>query len=204
MSSTNRWTPPGNHPTTPTPQIEATSAGEALPMRAPRGRSSSGKRAERLGLVIGVAILEVLPISIGLQAWEAIAGGSPQDALVPLWLLLLTILGAYWFGTSLRRQSPGGAISASVPFLVAMIAIGLSVSPTAYGNVPGGPFSILGALGADLLHGAGRLNAVFWMTALLCYVWWRGMRAGRNNFTLDGLLMLFKYSIAVAVAGVIL
>lgn len=178
-------------------------ATDTAPTPARRGHWWSGSRGERLALAVGAAILEVLPISIWLQAGAAFSTGSPSQALAPFWLLLLTILSAQWLARAMRQQPASSAVVAAVPLLVVLCAIGLIVSPLIYGNVPGEPFSFLGALASDLFHGSGRLNAVFWMTVLLGYVWWRGLRAGRGEPTLDGLLTLFKFSFAAVVAGVI-
>ncbi len=145
----------------------------------------------------------MLPISIGLQVLATLFGNSPGDTLVPFWLLLVLVLGARWIGQRTRNQRAGRGLVVSLPLVLAVEVVGLAISPLAYGNEPGAPFSMLGALGGDLLVGSGRLNVVFWLTALLGYVWWRGLHGGRAEPTLDGLLKVFKFSMAGVVLGVI-
>lgn len=172
-------------------------------MPGPGGRWWSGRHAERFGLTVGRAILEVLPVSVALQVLASYTSDSPANTLLPFWLLLLLILGAAWISHALRRRAAGGAVVAALPVLLLAEVVGLAVSPLAYGTVPGEPFSVFGALGSDLMQGATRLNDVFWMTALAGYIWWRGLRIGRNAPTLEGALTLFKYSFGVVVAAVI-
>jgi hypothetical protein len=177
---------------------------EAPPSRA--GRWWSSDLARPATFAVGAALLETLPISAVLQTAAAYIVGAPTAALLPLWYLTATALVALGIARGLRQRAPGATVLAALPVFLALAALALRVSPAAYGALPGDAWDLswFGAFARDALAGSGRMSDVFGLVLLMGYVWWRGLRLGRQTPNGERLATSFTYGLAVVIVMVIL
>lgn len=142
-----------------------------------------------------------------MAAWlytaAAVITGDSAGAALPLWFLLVVTGSMFVLGRRLRRADAGSALVASLPLYFVAALVAWRVSPAGYASVAGGPLDLswLGALGDDFLAGAKRVGDLVGLTALVGYLWWRGLRLGRAVLAVDRVRTTFGYSLAAVIGA---
>jgi uncharacterized protein DUF4129 len=162
------------------------------------------ERAQAVALLLALALLETLPI----EAWQvALAGvsGTFTRLAVPLWYLVGIVLLADVIGRWLHGRGVARAALASAPLALAAYLVLLRISPAAYGDAPGGLFSLgwLSALVSDLRAGNVQLIALFWLAVLTAYLWWRGLLLGAEPPAMFQVVRRFAIGTTVLILAVI-
>lgn len=146
-----------------------------------------------------LAVLEVLPIQAGLLVYAADAYGSLAAAFGPLWLIVATLLMFALARWRLGQRNPIWLTLAALAIGAVAIALFAALSPTAYGDTPGGLFSFawLQRLRSEAFHDTPHFNGLFGIVALVAYLGWRGLTLGaplpKSNVTLR------RYTVSLAV-----
>ena len=164
----------------------------------------STERTQAVASLLALALLETLPI----EAWQvALAGlgGTFTRLAVPLWYLVGIVLLADAFGRWAQRRGLARAGLASTPLALAAYVVLLRVSPAAYGDAPGGLFSLgwLSTLANGLSDGNVQLVALFWLAVLVGYLWWRGLLLGTEPPAMFQVVRRFGIGTAVLIVAVI-
>lgn len=144
-------------------------------------------------------MLEVAPIQAPLSVFAVTQTGSLAATFGPLWLivavLLLFAVARWWVG----RLGPVALTLAAL--LLGLTAIGLfaRLSPTAYGDLPGGLLSprVLDQLQLDAAYDTTRFNNLFSIVPFTIYLGWRGLALGGPLPRIGVTLRRYTVSLAV-------
>lgn len=179
----------------------------ATPSRASTSANAS-RWAGALVLMLMAVALEALPVLAWLETTATLYAGTPALAAEPFWFVYSSVLAAALLGTLYRRQSlPPAAASAlvSVGWLAGLL-VALRVSVSAYAGVSPNTALSLGWLAQvpqDVLAGSERVLAGVGLVLLYAYLWWRGLRLGREGATYDRLFLAFRVGLAAIVVAII-
>jgi hypothetical protein len=170
--------------------------------RPTRSRSSR-VTAGLSGLVIVLAAvgLETLPVTAWLETAAGLVTGNPGAEAAPFWLVYGSVLAAAGIGTCYQRRLIPFALAVAlvVAAWVGTLLVMLRVSPGAYAGVaPTAPLSLgwLAQVAANIVTGSGRIAVDLGLVALAAYLWWRGLRVGREGATYDQLYLTFRIGLA--------
>lgn len=148
-------------------------------------------------MLLGALILvEMLPVEAWLIVFAGGVRGSIANVAAPLWFLVAVMTLAWAVAWRCERFGMGRVVLVSAPlFLLAWLTL-LRISPSAYGAVPLRLDGVLDPLLADVTHGVRRFSDDMALTALLAYVWWRGLMLGSKPPSHDEVLRRFQWSLA--------
>lgn len=157
---------------------------------------------ERLSAAVFVALLaliEILPIQALLLMYAAVSEHSLAATFGPLWLIGAT-LGL--FALARWRIGSLGAVWLTLAALLigfAVFTLFLRLSPTAYGDVPGGLLSTnwLVQAQSDALLDTSRFNNLFSIAPIVVYLGWRGLTLGGEPPRIEPTLRRFTLSLTV-------
>src|SRR5262249_39978679 len=136
----------------------------------------------RLAFLLGLVLLETIPVAAWLETGATLQVGDPNQTALPFWLLVLVMLLAALISRASARMRPIAALLVGAPVYLVCLVVAVGISPSAYGPVVEGPFDTawILALGSDLFNGTARTGAVFGLAIVLAYLWWRGLYRGRR------------------------
>ncbi len=144
-----------------------------------------------------------------MEAWLIVgagyAGATASQAAAPLWFLFVLALIAWVVARSARGRPAAALITTSIVPLALAFVILLRISPSAYGDVPGGPFDAqwIAVLVADVAGSSARVTNGTWLLALVVYVWWRGLSVGMNPPMFSAVVRRFQVGMAAVVLGLV-
>lgn len=161
---------------------------------------------DRVAIACSVAFLALLEV-IPLQALALTYAGATQlslaDTFGPLWLIVVTLLLFALARWRLGRFGPTPV--ALVSLLIGAVAFAgfAALSPTAYGDFPGGLFSLnwLAHLQLDAQLDTPRFNGLFVILPLVIYLAWRGLTLGAPPPRIEPTLRRFTISLAAVMAA---
>jgi Domain of unknown function (DUF4129) len=161
---------------------------------------------ERLSVAFSVgllALLELIPVQALLLTYAGVTQFSLADIFGPLWLIATALLAFALIRWRLGELHP--AWIALVSLVVALIAAAgfVILSPTAYGAIPGGPFSPnwINQLVLDATLDTQRFNGLFFIVPMVIYLGWRGLTLGAPPPRIEPTLRRFTISLAVVMAA---
>ena len=110
-----------------------------------------------------LTLLEVIPIQAVLLTYAGASQRSLHETFGPLWLIVAMLLLFALARWRLGVQHPVWVTLVALLLGVVSIALFIALSPTAYGDAPGGLFSLgwLNQLQVDALIDAPRFNGLF-------------------------------------------
>lgn len=151
-----------------------------------------------------LTLLEVLPIQAALLVYAA-ASGDLATAFGPFWLIVATLLAFALARWLLGGHNPFWLLLAVLPIGALAIALFIGLSPTAYGNAPGGLFSTnwLIQLARDANYDTTRFNSLFAIAPFVVYLGWRGLALGASPPRIEPTLRRYTISLAVVVLACI-
>lgn len=157
-----------------------------------------------LAFLLGLVLLETIPVAGLLETGATLQAGDPSQTPAALWFLVVVTALAVLVGRATARLDPAATIISAVPVYLACLVAAIRISPAAYGSVPEGPLGTawIQALGYDLFNGTERTSALFGLAIILGYLWWRGLRLGRTQASIESARVLFLFSFAVLVVAV--
>ncbi|HEX8032423.1 MAG TPA: DUF4129 domain-containing protein [Ktedonobacterales bacterium] len=164
---------------------------------ARRGRAPfwSNRRAQAVMLLGALILVEMLPVEAWLIVFAGGVRGSIANVAAPLWFLVLVMTLAWAVAWRFERLGVGRVLLVSAPlFLLAWLTL-LRISPSAYGAAPLHLNGVLDPLLIDLTHGVRHFSDCIALTALLAYVWWRGLMLGSKPPSHDDVLRRFQWSL---------
>ena len=170
--------------------------------RAPRWLSP--ERLSAGAFFVMLTLLEALPIQAALLISAAISGDL-ATAFGPFWLIVATLLAFALARGILGARNPIWLTLAVLPIGALAIFLFMGLSPTAYGNVPGGLFSTnwLIQLGRDANNDTSRFNGLFAIAPFVVYLGWRGLTLGAPPPRIEPTLRRYTISLAVVVLACI-
>lgn len=187
--------------------LESPASAEAL-AREPgrRGHWYSGRRAQAILFAVCALLVETVPVWTVLQLFAGYVAGTVGAAALPLWYLFGLCLVAYGLGRLGRDAPPLTLVVRSLPFFAVAMLVGWRISPAGYAGTAGGPLDLgwLWALATDLAGGTSRLEALFGLTVVGGYLWWRGLRMGAGDIGVDAQVSRFKYALVAVIIAVVL
>ncbi len=152
-----------------------------------------------------LTLLEVIPIQAALLTYAGASQRSLHETFGPLWLIVATLLLFALARWRLGGQRPVWVTLAALLLGGVFIALFVALSPTAYGDAPGGLFSLgwLNQLQTDALIDAPRFNGLFGLIPCMFYLGWRGLTLGAPPPRIETTLRRFAISLAVVVVACI-
>lgn len=169
---------------------------------ARRGRAPflSNRRLQAISLLAALILVEMLPVEALLIAITGVSHFGIASVPVPLWYLVLVMVLATSVAWRFERLGMERVLLASAPvFLIALLVL-LRISPSAYGTVPirltESGAGVFDPMVSDLARGVRQWSGDVGLTALLVYVWWRGLMLGSTPPTFDEVLRRFQWSMA--------
>ncbi|MGZ3600258.1 MAG: DUF4129 domain-containing protein [Ktedonobacterales bacterium] len=165
---------------------------------ARRGRAPfwSNRRAQAVMLLGALILVEMLPVEAWLIVFAGGVHGSIANVSAPLWFLVAAMTLAWAVAWRFERFGVGRVLLVSTPLLLLAWVTLLRISPSAYGAAPLRLDGVLDPLLADVAHGVHHFSDDMALTALLAYVWWRGLVLGSKPPSHDEVLRRFQWSLA--------
>ncbi len=151
-----------------------------------------------------LTLLESLPIQAALLVYAA-ASGNLSLVFGPFWLIVAALLAFALARGILGGRNPVWLLLAVLPIGALAIVLFIGLSPTAYGNIPGGLFSTnwLIQLGRDANYDTSSFNDLFAIAPFVVYLGWRGMALGAPPPRIEPTLRRYTISLAVVVLACI-
>jgi hypothetical protein len=145
----------------------------------------------------------VIPVYTWLVVLAVYAGGSVDQAAIPLWLLALSAVGYWWIGRRSARWWYGLETLFAIALCVgaSLLAILLAYFANSPSNVL--DISWLTGLENDLVaHGSAVSRAVL-IVGIFAYLGWRAVSTGRRPPDVSGAKRRFTFSFAALVLATV-